>query len=249
MTTMTTSTSRRSSSDPDARSGRHIRTLLTAGAVVRVLTSVRDDGDMHPRRVAPAALERRRRSLVDLPWTMLDQQHGVGVVRVQTPGEGDRRCGDVAVLETDAAAVGVWAADCAPVVIVASDGRAAVVHAGWRGLAEGVLDVACAALGAGASTAAAVLGPCIRPCCYEFGPSDLEAVAEGAGVPVAAISGVTRDGRRALDVPATVREALGRRGIAVVDDGVCTACDPRWFSHRRGDPERHVLAVWSERTS
>ena len=62
------------------------------------------------------------------------------------------------------------AADCVPIAIVATSGppRLAVVHAGWRGLADGVVDAGVAALGA--HETAAVVGPSIGPCCYEVGP-------------------------------------------------------------------------------
>lgn len=250
MRTMTTSTSRRSSSDAGhPRPDRQIRTLLTAGGPVHLVTSDRSDGDLHPGRVGRERLERRRRTLVDLPWTMLDQLHGTTVVRVRTPGEGDGRVGDVALLEASGAAVGVWAADCAPVVIVTSDGRVAAVHAGWRGLAAGILDVACDTLGVGAPgrSAVAVLGPCIRSCCNEFGRLDIEAVAMGGGVELDVVESVTRWGTRALDVPAVVVGALARHDVLVLDDRTCTRCDERWFSHRRGDAARHVVAVWRGR--
>lgn len=213
---------------------------------MHVVGSDRADGDLHPFRVRSDLLAERQRSLVDLPWTMLDQIHGTGVVIVDAPGAGDGRQGDVALLEVADAAVGIWAADCALVVIVAADGRVAALHAGWRGLAAGVLDVACDALGTSgsAASATAVLGPCLRACCGEFGRSDLETVAAGAGVGPGIVGSTTTWGAPSLDVPATVGAALARRGIAVHDDGGCTRCDDRWFSHRRGDVGRHVVAVW-----
>lgn len=215
-----------------------------------VTTSTRTDGDMHPHRTAPSDLGRRRRALVDLPWTMLDQIHGVGTVTVDHPGAGDGATGDVVVLDCDDAAVGVWAADCAPVAVIAPDGVVALVHAGWRGLAAGVLAAACDAVGVGVGgrrPGVAVLGPCIRACCNEFGRSDLDAVAAGCGLRAEQVTATTSWGSPALDVPAAVRAALQERTVMLVDEASCTGCDQRWFSHRRRhDLGRHVTAVWRE---
>jgi hypothetical protein len=63
----------------------------TTTGLVRVLVSRRAHGDFNLDLVATDVLERRRRALVDLPWTMLDEHHGTDVVRVGAPGEGDRR--------------------------------------------------------------------------------------------------------------------------------------------------------------
>jgi polyphenol oxidase len=225
--------------------------------VVRVVASTRADGSFHLDRVHADQLERRRRTLVDLPWTMLDEVHGVTVVEVTTPGEGDRTPGDVLVTGLSGAALGVWAGDCAPVVLVGEHGRFAVAHAGWRGLASGVLDVAVDAVGhdgrADPSRAdhrgvvTALLGPCIGPCCYEFGPSDLAAVAVGVGTDPAAITASTSTGGVALDVPAAVAAGLARHGIALDVLPGCTGCGDRHFSHRvRGDHGRHVLVAWKD---
>jgi polyphenol oxidase len=235
--------------------------------VVRAVASTRADGDFHLDRVHPDELERRRRSLVDLPWTMLHEVHGVGLVEVTTPGGGDRSTGDVLVTDRAGAALGVWAGDCAPVVVVGELGRFAVVHAGWRGLAAGVLDVAAAAVASdGGGVTAALLGPSIGPCCYEFGRSDLEAVAAGVGTHPDSITSTTSTGALALDVAAAVTAGLARHGVTVdhvtVDHGggdhggdgpragcrpVCTGCGGQHSSHRaRAELERHVLVAWKD---
>ncbi len=193
--------------------------------------------------VAFAELEARRRRFVDLPWTMLDEHHGTTTVRVDRPGAGDGERGDIAVTDLDDAVLGCWVGDCAPVVLVGAERSFAVAHAGWRGLAEGVVERAVAALGE--PLAAAVLGPVIGPCCYEFGGADLRRVARGVESDVATVAGRTLDGRVALDVPAAVAVACGRHGVIVERIGGCTGCSYPGFSHRvRRDPQRHVVAVW-----
>ena len=122
----------------------------------------------------------------------------------------------------------------------------AAVHAGWRGLAAGVIDHAVEAMrDAGATAITAWLGPCIRSRCYEFGPRDLDAVIAAVGPEVAS---TTAWGAPALDVSAGVHAVLGRLGVDEVDDtGVCTACSPVHFSHRaRGDSGRQAAFIWLE---
>jgi YfiH family protein len=124
----------------------------------------------------------------------------------------------------------VYAADCLPVAL-AGPHAAGVVHAGWRGLSDGVLEAGVAALGEGPVSAA--IGPAIGPCCYEVG-DDLRAVFGTSG--------------RTLDLKAIARERLLAAGVEEVHDcGLCTACDPeRFFSHRRdrGVTGRQAGLAW-----
>jgi copper oxidase (laccase) domain-containing protein len=143
----------------------------------------------------------------------------------------------------------VWAADCAPVVLFGANGTTRVTaHAGWRGLAAGIVDVAVDAVESkGTSVAAAVLGPSIHRCCYEFSDDDLERVAVGVGTPVGRVTGATTWGSLALDVPAAVAAGLARRGVTLDVTGACTGCDRRFWSHRRRhERERHALLAWFE---
>lgn len=148
--------------------------------------------------------------------------------------------GDVLRTDDVGTSLAVWAGDCATIFLVSDDGRLVGAHGGWRGLAAGVVDVAVDALD-GASVVAAVLGPVIHPCCYEFDERDRRAVEAGVGVVDGALRSTTTDGRPALDVPAAVTAALGRRGVTLDVVGPCTGCDRRWFSHRiRRDTGRHA---------
>ena len=189
-------------------------------------------------------VEARRRAVVDLPWTWLRQVHGDGVVVVTEPGGGAGRRADAAVTDRPGCALAILTADCAPVALVASDGVVGVAHAGWRGLVGGVLERTVEAMRLcrrdGVRDVRAVLGPCIRPECYEFGADDLARVARRLGDGVRA---ETASGAPALDVPAAVRAALSQVGVD--DVGVCTACSPVHFSHRaRGEVGRQALVVW-----
>ena len=211
------------------------------------IASDRADGDVHPMRVDAETLRARQTAVSGRAWVMLDEVHGTAVyraaIRDASAGDAVAGVGDVLV-GRPGTAIAVWVADCAPVVLFDRDGSAVACHAGWRGLAAGVIAVAVGQLAA--PCAAAVLGPCIHPCCYEFGATELAEVAAGLGVDVDAISGRTSAGALALDVPAAVAVALGHHGIALDVTGGCTGCDDRWYSHRRGDPERQAVIAWSE---
>ncbi|HEX7298076.1 MAG TPA: polyphenol oxidase family protein [Solirubrobacteraceae bacterium] len=124
----------------------------------------------------------------------------------------------------------VLVADCLPVALAGPD-AAGMVHAGWRGLAAGVLEAGVAALSGG--PVAAAIGPGIGPCCYEVG-DDVRAVFGVEG--------------RTLDLKAIARRRLEDAGVREIHDcGLCTACDPqRFFSHRRdrGVTGRQAGLAW-----
>jgi len=238
MMTTTTSTSRRSSSSGDATA---ISVAQANRRRVHIRCSTRADGDFHRTEVPFDELELRRRRFVDLPWTQLDQVHGTSVVRVDHPGRADGMQGDIALADVDDAVLGCWVGDCAPLVLIGDASEVAVVHAGWRGLAAGVVQIAREAFSE--PVVGAVLGPTIGPCCYEFGWDDLLTVAAGVGCDAAQVTGRTRSGRLALDVPAAVRAACSELEVERV--GGCTGCKFPGYSHRvRRDPQRHVIAVW-----
>jgi polyphenol oxidase len=187
----------------------------------------------------------RRRAVVDLPWTWLRQVHGREVVLVGAPGAAAGATGDAAVTAAPGAVVSVQVADCAPLALIGSRAVGAV-HAGWRGLAAGVVPAAVAAVQElSPGPVRAVLGPCIRPGCYEFGAADLDEVAGALGDHV---RGRTAGGAPALDLPAAVRSSLEAAGVVDLEDaGVCTGCSRQHWSHRRGGHrQRQALAVWLE---
>lgn len=220
-----------------------------AGHVVDIWATDRDVGDVHPLRVDPPTLSTRQTDALGTRWLTADQRHGVDVVDARrgarswpVPGVGD-----VLVTSVGGPAVSVWAADCAPVVLLGTEGTIVGVHAGWRGLSAGVVDAGVNVLAAtGESVAAAVLGPHIHPCCYEFGEADLRRVAGGVDASTDAIRGSTAWRTTALDVAAAVRAGLGPSAAFLTAAATCTGCDTRWFSHRvRRESERHAVVVTS----
>lgn len=121
----------------------------------------------------------------------------------------------------------VLAADCVPVVL-AAPGAVAAVHAGWRGLAAGILGNGVHALRdlAPEGELVAVIGPCAGGCCYEVGAEVLEALDLPAPAAGAA--------KALLDLRACARARLLAAGAdRVLDVELCTICERRLFSHRR----------------
>jgi hypothetical protein len=201
------------------------------------------DGDLSVLQ-PDAAVSAARRRVLDLPWTWLRQVHGADVVVVEAPGDQAGVAADAAVTRCPGAPLAIHTADCTPVALVAREGVVGAVHAGWRGLAAGVIEATVERMRSlGATDVQAVVGPAIRPECYEFGTDDLDVVATAYGPQV---RGTTAGGRPALDMPAGVGAALARAGVATVGQtGICTSCDDRFFSHRaRQDAGRQALLVW-----
>ncbi len=164
--------------------------------------------------------------------------HGATVVTVEHPGQHAGIEADAAVATTPGCALVVRTADCVPIVLEGT-GSIGVVHAGWRGLAGGVIEATIATMGA---VRVAHLGPHIRVGCYEFGEADLDEVAAVLGD---AVCGTTTWGTPALDLTAGVRAALG--DVPVSDAGACTACTDLYFSWRaRREFARFATIAWLE---
>jgi polyphenol oxidase len=167
------------------------------------------------------------------------QVHGSNVVRVGAQRAaagwtslGDRiPAADAMTATAPGLALAVLTADCVPVVAAsAAEGTLIVVHAGWRGIAAGVVGAA-AAVFQNPSDVRVAIGPAIGPDHYEVGEDVVAAVAAGTkGDAVAE----RRDGATRLDLAGTVRAELRALGISKVDDvGLCTACHPdRFYSYR-----------------
>jgi polyphenol oxidase len=182
-----------------------------------------------------------------LRWLCASRQvHGADVLRIDS---AERRGGEALPLDADGhatAAAGIGAmvltADCLPVAL--AGGRAvAMVHAGWRGVAAGVLEQGVRALrevGGGVGPIYAAIGPGAGVCCYEVGP-EVHARFGTDGD-----AGHYRRGER-IDLRAIARERLLAAGVVeVLDAGACTICDERFFSHRRegGRAGRQAGVAW-----
>jgi polyphenol oxidase len=159
------------------------------------------------------------------------QVHGTRVVEAST--DGVRAEADGQVTAARGVAPMALVADCVPIALVAPEG-VGMLHAGWRGLAGGIVGEGVAALRAlGAERIAAAIGPGAGPCCYEVG-DEVRAAFGCSG--------------RTVDLKAIARTRLEDAGVDVVHDcGLCTMHDrERFFSHRRdrGVTGRQAGVVW-----
>ncbi|HUR18012.1 MAG TPA: polyphenol oxidase family protein [Acidimicrobiales bacterium] len=198
-----------------------------------------------PDRAGSAALGRLA-GFAGRPVAWLHQLHGAGVVALAQGGSARGRGEDGDALVTSGPeALAIMTADCAPVALASPEGVVAAVHAGWRGLAAGVVQATVAQMRSmGATVIEAALGPCIRAGCYGFDGPELDQLTHRFG---ASIRSESPSGRPALDLPATVAAALDAAGASLVHDaGVCTACaEERFFSYRaRGERQRQAMVVW-----
>jgi polyphenol oxidase len=187
----------------------------------------------------------------------LNQVHGTRVVRL---GDGDGDPGrdaataDAAWTDRRGLACTVLVADCLPVLLAGVDGRAvAAAHAGWRGLAGGVLEATLAALrdGAGLAPADVVawLGPCIGPRTFEVGLDVLQAFDAPERDDPRFISRPRADGspRWLADLQALARGRLREAGVLqVYASDLCTVENPSGlFSFRRdGITGRMAASIW-----
>lgn len=224
-----------------------VEVALRDGRRAVVAFTTRATGDLAVGAEADE-LERTRATVVDVPWTSLTQVHGSRVVEVTAPGEHAGEPADAAFTDVTGAALSVQAADCAPIALVDDAGAVGVVHAGWKGLLDGVIAAAVGAMRArpGSGSLRAWLGACIHPECYEFSSDDLDPIADRFGPGVV---GRTSMGGPALDLPAAVTAALAELDVPVDrSHASCTACDEsRWFSHRaRQEAGRHAVVGWIE---
>lgn len=184
----------------------------------------------------------------------LEQVHGSDVADLDAWQPGMVPRADAAVSTRSGVAACVLVADCLPVLLAAPDGRGvAAAHAGWRGLAAGVIEHAAAALAVRAacpmSQLQAWLGPAIGPRHFEVGEEVREAFvvrdAQAAGAFVAA----QRPGHWMADLFALARMRLRGIGLApesILGGGICTVSNPGlYYSFRRDRVTgRQAALVW-----
>ncbi|MEP7208546.1 MAG: peptidoglycan editing factor PgeF [Casimicrobiaceae bacterium] len=183
----------------------------------------------------------------------LHQVHGTRVITIgaaTSPAPPAWPEADAAVTATPGAVCVVRVADCLPVLIADARGRCVgVAHAGWRGLAAGVVEATVEALRAlGSRDEVAWLGPAIGPAAFEVGPEVRDAfLAREATAAAAFVAGAP--GKWHADLYTLGRLALARAGVrTVTGGGWCTRTDAaRFFSYRRDHGSGRMAAcAWIE---
>jgi YfiH family protein len=228
-----------------------VRALTTTRHGLGVSRPPFDDLDLGLRNGDDVAAVAENRTQLEValrlpsPPRWLRQVHGTTVAI--EPGEDEPEA-DATVTTTPGTVLAILTADCLPVVFAAKDGSdIAIAHAGWRGLAAGVLEATIAAMGTPARELVAWMGPAAGPAAYEIGAEVFEAFvsrdprAEAAFAP-------TRPDHWNVDLHALAKQRLADVGVTGVHGGgLCTISDPRFFSHRRDQRTgRMATLAWIE---
>jgi len=176
----------------------------------------------------------------------LDQMHGADVAIFRNNARAKNpRAADAAVTCERDVVLSVLIADCLPVLFAERNGRVVgIAHAGWRGLARGVLETTVAAMDVAAEDIVAWLGPAIGMHAFEVGDDVIDAFADSN---IAACFRLKRVGKWNADLYAIARARLARCGVHDVHGGgYCTFTDrARFFSYRRdGQTGRMAALIW-----
>lgn len=197
-----------------------------------------------------AAVVENRRRLTDrfaMRPAWLQQVHGIDVVEAD-PAEV--AVADASWSATPGIACTAMTADCLPVLFCNRAGtRVAAAHAGWRGLANGVLEATLDRLQVPAEDILAWLGPAIGPQAFEVGLEVREVFVAHLPEAQQAFMPSHNAGKFLADIYALARLRLAARGVtAVYGGGLCTVTDPRFFSYRRhARTGRFASLIWLER--
>lgn len=191
------------------------------------------------------ALLAQELDLTSSAFGWIQQVHGTGVVRLP---DGAGTQADASYTETPEQVCAILTADCLPVLLCDRAGdRVAAVHAGWRGLADGVLENAVN-LFPEPTQVLAWLGPAIGQAAFEVGPEVREAFLKiDPGASAAFRPAVIRRNHYQADLYVLARRRLGNAGVsAVYGGGQCTFSDSdRYFSFRRdGHTGRMASLIW-----
>ena len=192
------------------------------------------------------------RRWADLPnephW--LTQVHGTEVHRVLTPvSTPEPVIADAAVSDVPGAVLTVLTADCLPVLFAAHDGsEVGIAHAGWRGLAAGVLEATVSAMRSSPDQISAWFGPAAGPSRYEIG-DEVRAAFVDSDPAAASCFTATCPSHQLIDLYALARRRLASVGVTAVSGGeLCTISDAsRFYSYRRdGRTGRMASLIWIE---
>lgn len=238
---------------PAPRGVRALSTLRTGGASGAPYASFNLGDHVGDAPAAVAENRRRLAAAAGLPaepeW--LRQVHGVNVADLDVPDRVGSAAADAAFTRRRGRVCAILTADCLPVLLAADSGdMAAAAHAGWRGLAAGVIEAAVSAcIGTGSPGGLlAWLGPAISPKHFEVGAEVREALL--AGDPGGEAAFVPNSRKRFMaDLGLLARRRLATAGVErIYGGGECTFDDAdRYFSHRRdGVTGRQATLIWLE---
>lgn len=227
-------------------------TLRTGGTSAAPFDTLNLGAHVGDDPVHVAANRRRVAEALALPsaplW--LQQVHGTAVHEIAADGAAPSAPADGVCTRVRGQVCAILVADCLPVLLTSRAGNViGAAHAGWRGLAAGVIEAAVAAMRVPCSELVAWLGPAIGPRHFEVGDEVRAAfVAHGSAAAEAFRPG--EHGRWWCDLACLARQRLEALGVAAVSaDGSCTYADrERFFSFRRdGQCGRMAALIWMDR--
>jgi YfiH family protein len=235
---------------PDWPAPERVRSLITTrnggvsrGACASFNVGLRTGDD--PQAVAANRALLRARLPQEPRW--LKQVHGARVVAadgVTAPPEAD-----ASVARAPGTVCAIMIADCLPVLLADRSGSVvAAAHAGWRGLAAGVVEATVRAMEVAPAEVLAYLGPCIGPGAFEVGVDVYDVFVKNDPGAQRAFRPL-RPGKWLADLPELTRQALARAGVSLVHGKPqCTYADPqRFFSYRRDRSTGRMTAlIWRE---
>ncbi|MGB5081132.1 MAG: peptidoglycan editing factor PgeF [Burkholderiales bacterium] len=235
---------------PEWPVARSVRALITTraggvspGAFATLNLGERAGDD--PRHVARNRAILRASLPAEPVW--LRQVHGA--VAIDAARAAPEIEADGAVTRVAGTVCAVLTADCLPVLLADRGGKAVgIAHAGWRGLAGGILGSVVRRMGVPAQDLVAYIGPGIGPLRYEVG-DDVRAAFVGADADAARAFAPLRDGKYLADLCELARRRLERAGVTEIHGGgFCTASEERFFSYRRDRiTGRMASLVWLEK--
>jgi purine-nucleoside/S-methyl-5'-thioadenosine phosphorylase / adenosine deaminase len=227
----------------------------SAPSSVHALSTTRNEGARHSIDFAPAnpAIDQARSSLrqfVPAEPMWLAQQHGTRVVDAdQVHAQAPRA--DAAVARVPRKVCAILSGDCLPVLLAARDGSVvAAAHAGWRGLAAGVLEATVRSMRIAPDELVAWMGPSIGASAFEVGDEVRAAFCDRDAAATTAFS-AGRPGKWFADLHALARQRLARAGVVEVS-GVarCTFTETAsFYSYRRGGADasgRMATLIWRD---
>lgn len=182
----------------------------------------------------------------------LKQVHGIEPVRMEYPSAVILE-GDAAYCRQPGSVCAIMVADCLPVFLCDTAGTVvAVAHAGWRGLAGGVIERTVAAMDTARGNLIAWLGPAIGPEYFEVGSDVYDAFVRHDPAAEEAFTAIDRmhEKKWLADIFLLARQRLAENGVtAIYGGGICTYSDPqRFYSYRRdGETGRMAALIWLER--
>lgn len=209
-------------------------------------------GDAPGHVAANRAVLRQALALPSEPvW--LRQVHGIAVHEAAAPGDPDRDHHDDPIADAvycDRAGLvcAILTADCLSLLFCSEDGgEVAAAHAGWRGLAAGVIEATLARFRAAPAQIRVWLGPAIAGSSYEVG-DEVRAAFLNVDAQAADAFVATRPGHWLCDLVTLAHQRLRAAGVQEISGGgFDTLADPRFYSHRRGHPTgRFASLIWIE---